>query len=396
MLVLGIVAFLSGFLLVIADAHARRSRSREEQAALQRENQGLAARLAAVESQFTEALVMMDARGLIRRVNPAAEVLFGYQEEELFGHNILRLLPFAPSARNPVAPRMASDGGQGVEMDVRCKDGSSVKVRMTGTRSECEGPSDFYMFFKEAPATPSPQPRLALVERVVGRISGKFEELLTTINGYGELALHAAPEESPLRQHLEEIVAASEQASHLARNLLAFSGSQLIPLEPVDLNAVAQEAAKQLGEPIQLDLPAEAPVALSNRECLQQVIRLLAESGGMSASIRVQTSQCVLDRPRAIYSGKLSAGTYAVITVSNKEMSLDADVLAHMFEPMYQDAVLHGVELSPIYGIITSLGGRLHVESSDGGGTVFEIWMPAATELSASQNSRSRGAVANG
>jgi hypothetical protein len=116
-------------------------------------------------------------------------------------------------------------------MEVRCKDESMVKVRMTGIRSLSEGPSDFYMFFETAPAAaPAAQPPLALVERVVGRITGKFVELLTTINGYGELALHAAPEESALRPHLEEIVAASEQASVLARNLLAFSGNQLIPV----------------------------------------------------------------------------------------------------------------------------------------------------------------------
>lgn len=311
MLALGILALIAGILLVVSDSHTRRRGDHQERASLQRENQGLTARLDAVESQFPLALVMMDARGLIRRVNRAAEGLFGYTEEELLGHNILRLLPFAPSARNPTTPRIAPDVMQGVaEMEIRCKDESMVKVRMTGTRSESEERSDFYMFFETPPSAAAPacapaQPPLALVERVVGRITGKFEELLTTINGYSELALHAAPGESPLRQHLEEIVAASEQASYLARNLLAFSGSQLIPVEPVDLNALAQDAANEIQEPVDLDLPAEFPLALANRECLHQVIRLLAESAGFrmagkSGSIRVHTRRCVLGRPRAV------------------------------------------------------------------------------------------------
>jgi two-component system, cell cycle sensor histidine kinase and response regulator CckA len=291
-------------------------------------------------------------------------------------------------------------------MDVRSKDGSMVKVRMTGTRSESEGQSDFYMFFETsasatAPASAPAQPPLALVERVVGRITAKFEELFTVISGYGELALHGAPQESPLRQHLEEIVAASEQASHLARNLLAFSGSQLIPLEPVDLNAVVQDAAKEIPELVNLDLAADAPLALANRECLRQVVQLLAESAGFrmagkSGGIRVHTSRCALDRPRVLYSGEAPAGSYGVITVSDSGTPLDAEVLAHLFEPLYLNPTILGVDLSPIYGIVTSLGGRLHVESDDAHGTTFEIWLPFGAEQAGREQPRSRGAVANG
>ena len=387
-------------MLVLANAYARRDRHREERTSLQREIQDLTARLVAFESQFPMALIMMDSRGLIRRVNPAAQSLFGYTEQELLGQNIHRVLPFVPT-RNPGAPRITPGGTNGTEMDVRCKDQAIVKVRVTSNRSESEEPSDFYMFF-ETPTAPAAaaQPPLALVERVVGRISRKFEQLLTTINGYGELALHAAPEESPLRPHLEEIVSASERASYLARNLLAFSGNQLIPVERVDLNTMALEAATEIQVPTSLDLAAQAPFALANRECLQQVIRLLAESAalriaGKSGSLRVHTSQRILDRPRAVYSGVVPTGTYALLTISDPGAPLDAEILAHMFEPLYGNPALPGVDLSPIYGIVTSLGGRLDVESGAQGTTV-EIWLPVAAEHAGDQGSQSRGAVANG
>jgi two-component system cell cycle sensor histidine kinase/response regulator CckA len=162
---------------------------------------------------------------------------------------------------------------------------------------------------------------------------------------------------------------------------------------------VAQEAANEIQEPVNLDLAAQAPLALANRECLQQVIRLLAESAELrmaekAGSIRVHTSQRMLDRPRAVYSGEMPAGTYAVITVSDPGAPLDAEVVAHMFEPLYLNPVLLGVDLSPIYGIVTSLGGRLDVQSGAHGTTV-EIWLPVAAEQSGNQGSQSRGAVAN-
>jgi PAS domain S-box-containing protein len=165
MLVVGIVAFLSGVLLVAGELFVRTSRHREEQESLERERRELAARLAALESSYRQALVMMDSRGLIRRVNGAAESLFGYDEAELLGHSILRLLPFAPSALNPGAARVASADGQGAaQMEVRCKDRSTVIVRMTGTRSESEGRADIYMFFEvvggEEPRDAEEQPDL--------------------------------------------------------------------------------------------------------------------------------------------------------------------------------------------------------------------------------------------
>ena len=149
MLVLGIVVFLSGVLLVIGQVLVRSSRKREKQASLELDRQDLAARLTALESNYPQALIMMDSRGLIRRVNGAAESLFGYGESELLGHSILRLLPFAPSALNPGTSRVASADGQGAaQMEVRCKDRSTVIVRMTGSRSESAERPDIYMFFE--------------------------------------------------------------------------------------------------------------------------------------------------------------------------------------------------------------------------------------------------------
>ena len=140
-----------------AEMLARNRRRREKQESQERDRRELAARLAALESNYPQALVMMDSRGLIRRVNAAAESLFGYDEADLLGHSILRLLPFAPSALNPGPTRVDSANGQGsAQMDVRCKDRSIVKVRMTGTRSESEGRADIYMFFEAVGADEQP------------------------------------------------------------------------------------------------------------------------------------------------------------------------------------------------------------------------------------------------
>jgi PAS domain S-box-containing protein len=158
MLVLGIIAFLSGVLLVAGEMFRRSRRSREEYQSLERDRQDLAARLAALESHYPQALVMMDSRGLIRRVNGAAERLFGYDEADLRGQSILRLLPLTSSDLNPGATRPATANNQYVtEMEVRRKDRSTVRARMTEIRSESGERSNVYMFFEAVGAGEQPR-----------------------------------------------------------------------------------------------------------------------------------------------------------------------------------------------------------------------------------------------
>jgi hypothetical protein len=119
--VLGIVALVAGLLLVVADAYARRGRNREQQASLERENQGLAAR-SLLSSLSFQALVMMDARGYLESAPPQS--LFGYAESELLGHNILRHALHS-SARNPI---VACGVGRRRRRWMNCAAGGRFKV----------------------------------------------------------------------------------------------------------------------------------------------------------------------------------------------------------------------------------------------------------------------------
>jgi PAS domain S-box-containing protein len=148
MLVLGILAFLAGIVLVAKQMYAR-AQAENVKKRLELDRQDLAARLAALESYYPQALVMMDSRGLIRRVNGTAGRLFGYTESELLGQSIQRLLPLEPSALDTSATGITAVDGQGAApIEVRCKDRSTVKVRITRSNMESQGRSDVYMFFE--------------------------------------------------------------------------------------------------------------------------------------------------------------------------------------------------------------------------------------------------------
>lgn len=353
-------------------------RWRWDRAQLMREVSELTTQALMLQDNSPQAIVKIETTGLIQAVNPAAEELFGYPAHELLGRSILKLLPEADRAS-----RLAE------ALDIQRKDGSRLRLPFKAAQSDLARASYVYLFFDHRPdkATPDSQPALPLAAKIVGRIAGQYEALLTTINGYSELALMATPETSPLRQELQEIMTASHRASTLTRHLVAFSGGQFLPVEPVDLDILVKDMRPQLHQavpgPIDFDLQPMDRAPLANGDCLRQVILLLCGSahGRMRETDRMQvrTGSRHLTDGRLVRSGELKAGTYGALTISDSGRPLDAQIEDHLFEPLYRIHEDMGVDLSPIYGMIRSLGGGIDVMTGDGIGTTFEILLPCVT-----------------
>jgi nitrogen-specific signal transduction histidine kinase len=347
-----------------------------DRAQLMREVSDLTTHATVLQDHSSQAIVQFETTGLIRTVNPVAEELFGYPADELVGRSILKLVPEALSAS-----RLTET------LEIRCKDGSRFRLPFKAAKSDLAPLSYIYLFFeqqsKEAAPPPAQSP-LPYAARIVGRIAGQYETLLTTINGYSELALTGTPESSPLRQELEEIMTASHRASALTQHLTAFSGAQILPVEPVNLKHLVEDMRPELREavpgPIDFDLQPMDRASLANADCLRQVILLLCGSarGRMREADRLQvrTGFCALTGPRLVQSGELKAGTYGALTISDSGRPLSAQFKDHLFEPLYRIHQEMGVDLSPIYGMVRSLGGGIDVVTGEVAGTTFEILLP--------------------
>jgi signal transduction histidine kinase len=217
-------------------------------------------------------------------------------------------------------------------------------------------------------------------------MASQFETLLTTINGYSGLALMEAPENSPLRRELQEIVTASDRASSLTRHLVAFSGGQLIPVEPVDLSRVVKDMQTELRQalpcPIDFDLQPLEKASLANVDSIRKVLLLLCKNAGgrmrENDRLRIRTRLCDFPGRHLVQSGELEPGAYGALTISDSGRPLDARIKEHLFEPLYPIHDDMGAELSLIYGIVHSLGGGIDVVSGDEIGTAFEILLPCA------------------
>src|SRR5688500_5794087 len=225
--------------------------------------------------------------------------------------------------------------------------------------------------------------KMEAVGRLAGGIAHDFNNILTAIGGMAELMSGSVSESDPLREDITGIRESVDQAKNLTRQLLAFSRKQIVQPSVVDLNVILRNAERLLrrliGEDVELvmDLRAELPPVRADVAQLEQVIVNLAinardamPSGGR---LRIHTAL------RA--AGRGEPAQHVVLGVQDSGEGIPENVLPHIFEPFFTTKAPDrgtGLGLATVYGIVQQAGGRISVESTRGGGTRFEILLPAA------------------
>src|SRR5258707_14046395 len=94
------------------------------------------------------------------------------------------------------------------------------------------------------------------VGRLAGGVAHDFNNLLMVVSGYTEVLLEELNESDPLLPKVQAIQQASDRATMLTRQLLAFSRKQLLELKVVDVNTVVEDMERLLrpliGEDVEL------------------------------------------------------------------------------------------------------------------------------------------------
>jgi signal transduction histidine kinase len=233
--------------------------------------------------------------------------------------------------------------------------------------------------------------KMEAVGRLAGGVAHDFNNLLTVILGYSEMLRDHLKADSAASEYVAEVMQASDRASSLTNQLLAFSRRQVSVPKIVDLNELVRGIEKMLrriiGEDIRLDIrPAPSlPAVEVDPGHIDQVIMNLAVNsrdampGG--GRLVIETAHVDLTGQYAASHVTPAPGSYALLTVSDTGTGMDAETRARIFEPFFTTKEMGkgtGLGLSIVYGIVKQNGGEILVYSEPGQGTVFKIYIPAA------------------
>jgi len=231
--------------------------------------------------------------------------------------------------------------------------------------------------------------KMEALGRLAGGISHDFNNILSAVFGYAQLAIFESGTPK-LRTYLDEILKAGKRAKDLVRQILAFSRNSHTPKIPSDIGPVLLEALSLLRASlpavieIKHNISKGQPTVSADRSQMHQVMMNLCtnafhamkEKGGL---LEIKLEPVTLTDDSAGDYQHLTPGIYLQLSVSDTGRGMSADILEHIFEPYFTTKKISegtGLGLATVHGIISDHGGLITASSVLGVGTTFNILLP--------------------
>jgi signal transduction histidine kinase/DNA-binding response OmpR family regulator len=237
--------------------------------------------------------------------------------------------------------------------------------------------------------------KMEAIGRLTGGIAHDFNNLLTVITGYSDLLLIQLEANSPLRQGVIQIEAATGRATNLVRQLLAFSRKQILKPEILNLNTVIANLERMLGPLVGEDIdimtvltPELGPVKADVGQIEQVVMNLVVNARDAmpeGGKLTIETANVTLDQSYTRRHAGASTGPHVMIAVSDTGVGMDAETQAQCFDPFFTTKGRGkgtGLGLATVHGIVNQSGGQVWVYSEPGQGTTFKVYLPRVEERS--------------
>src|ERR1700683_4398617 len=235
--------------------------------------------------------------------------------------------------------------------------------------------------------------KMEAVGRLAGGIAHDFNNLLMVIQGYAELLTDRLKPGDPMRRNAEQIQEASQRATSLTRQLLAFSRKQMLAPSILNVNSVLADMEKILrrliGEDIELAAVSTPDLwsVKADRSQIEQVILNLAvnsrDAMPKGGKLTIETSNIIFDNSYARTPAVVAPGSYVMIAVTDTGFGMNAETQAHIFEPFFttkEKGKGTGLGLATVYGIVKQSGGYVWVYSELDKGTTFKVYLPRIDE----------------
>jgi two-component system, cell cycle sensor histidine kinase and response regulator CckA len=238
--------------------------------------------------------------------------------------------------------------------------------------------------------------------RLAGNVAHDFNNLLAIIRGYAEILESEATDEA--HESLKQIQLATERGSGLTRQILAYTKSQTLKMEDLDLNSILCKYKSMLevtlgrGILLQIDPIAESLRVRIDEDQFTQILLNIAANArdamtgtgkftisarscpGLPAACELNDATAELKREyEAKCDGCGDGAEFVVIDFSDNGRGVSAENLPKIFEPYYTTKEMGrgtGLGLAVVYGIVKQMSGFIYCASRPGNGTTFQIRLP--------------------
>ena len=230
--------------------------------------------------------------------------------------------------------------------------------------------------------------KLASIGQLAAGIAHELNNPLTGVLTFTHLLRKKMPEGSQDAEDLDLVIRETKRCASIIRRLLDFAREKTPEKAQVNLNGLIEETVRFIERSaalqhieIALDLDPDLPPLFVDADLIKQVLinvlvnaqQAITEHGNILVRSRVHESRkftnCGDESVRAVE-----------IAITDTGCGIPKANLQRIFDPFFTSKEVGkgtGLGLSVSYGIVRSHGGDIEVESTEGEGTTFRVFLPA-------------------
>lgn len=235
--------------------------------------------------------------------------------------------------------------------------------------------------------------KLQAIGVLAGGVAHDFNNILTAIAGYVELAQDLVPKDSEAYSHLEQVTKASTRASDLVRGLLMFSRKGAHSPDLISVAQVVTEALDLLRASIpsnvqfHRNIDPDCGCIFADPGLIHQVVMNLCTNAyqamaGTRGQLEVSLAPVEADTDSSNPHPEIPAGSYVRLRVSDTGPGIPQTIAERIFEPFFTTKTRGqgtGLGLSVVHGIVTGYGGFIRFENRHPHGTTFFVYLQRIT-----------------
>lgn len=251
--------------------------------------------------------------------------------------------------------------------------------------------------------------KIESVGKLAGGVAHDYNNMLSIIIGYAELAQMKLDSADAIQENLKQILSAANRSRDITRQLLAFARKQTIDPKILDLNASIESTLKLLrnllGENIDLSWKPQTglwPVKMDTSQLDQILANLCINARDAIVDVgklTVATGKIHFDQAQCDSQPGLAPGDYVMLTISDDGCGMTPEILDHIFEPFFTTKQVGegtGLGLAMVYGVVKQNNGYIDVSSEPGEGTSIKIYLPRHVGQVAEEPETEPGGVPQG
>jgi len=247
--------------------------------------------------------------------------------------------------------------------------------------------------------------KMEAVGSLAAGVAHDLNNILAGLVTYPELLLLELPQDSPMHAKISIIQKSGQRAAAIVQDLLTLARHGINSSEVINLNSVILDYLTSLeynserkhhpNTTLESNL---APDLLNIKgskvhltKALTNILKNAAEAMPAGGTIRLSTCNRCLDTSLKLYE-EIPAGDYVCITIADEGIGISNKDLQRIFEPFYSKKSMRrsgsGLGMTVIWATIKDHDGYIDIESREGEGTCFILYLPVTREQAVVSNQR--------